>query len=532
MDIKTDKKLTVDTSSTLPLTQTNKLYRDAPASFAAGFRPLHGDGDSDGDDNDSQAEISPSTPLLPSQLRKHHESLKLKARQEQAEKKRADAKEKRASQLQQSLSVTLPDQKSPSDKADIIEEINLVQPPVAWPNDLDDANKDLLLSPTSYHAQGALIRAKSYSMFESSPQQHHQHHTTAYGYPAPPVSQHAQTVYLHQLSSTSSFLSTSPPPQPSMDTRDWIKMQARINSLEQQVGHVSRTNQLLNEELDKVHGHLDKLTHEEGEGWRREYEFLVQQVDLMHRQLSKQFGQFGQFGNSGFAMPTHAKGTGDDGTGLTRMLQREVRDLSDSLRKWQAAYADADERYRKKLDGERVLKQTLQEREAQLIVLVDKLSGYEREFRKSISNYEELMRLSRELQVLEGKHPEHVVRALESATSATSSSSSTSSHTPPRSSGTPDTSISETSSTTSIAGDEWSALQAGLRKRLSASSSMMDAGVLQTMDDANVATGDHMPGTFPASRRNSIAPSQPPPVDHLSVSILSWAALLATYMMS
>ncbi|KAF9969064.1 hypothetical protein BGZ73_008748 [Actinomortierella ambigua] len=522
---KADKKLTVITNSSSHI-ETNSFCHNAPTSFAAGFHPLHGDGD----DNDSQAEISPSTPLLPSQLRKHHESLKLKARQEKAEKKRADAKEKRASQLgKQQPSVVLSDKMPSSDKAEDIVEINLVQPPTRLSYDYADDGKDIP-SPTSYHAQGAMIRAKSHSMFESSPHQRHQH-AMVFGHPAVPVAQQAQTLYPHQPSTTCSFLSTSPPPPPSMDTRDWVKMQARINSLEQQVGHVSRTNQLLNQELDKVNSHLDKLTREEGEGWRREYEFLVHQVDLMHRQLSSQFHQYN---GSQFAMPPQTAGTGDDGTSMTRMLQREVRELSESLRKWQAAYKEADERYQRKLDGERVLKQTLQEREAQLVVLVDKLSGYEREFHRSISNYEELMRLSHELQVLEGKHPEHVLRALESAVSVASSSSSIMSRTPPPLSGTPDTAMSEASSTsptTSTSYSEWSTPGAGLRMRLLALSPT-DVDSMQTMEDANVATGDHMPGTFPASRRNSIAPQQPPPVDHLSVSILSWAALLATYMMS
>ncbi|KAG0228669.1 hypothetical protein BGW42_002047 [Actinomortierella wolfii] len=534
----TDTKLAASTLAKLHIHTDGHHRNNAPTSFAPGIHPLH----DHEDDSHSQAGISPSTPMRPSQLRKHHESLRLKAREEQAEKKRADAKKKRASKVNQLPSATSCDVSTPSDKKDDIEEIPIVRPQIFIPYDDDDNYDKNLMSPTSYHASGALIRAKSYSMFESSPSQHQQpyHHAMVYGNGKADIISQGQMPSLFPSSGTTSpFLSKQPPLPPSMDTRDWVKMQARINSLEQQVAHVSRTNQLLNQELDKVNGHLDRLTREEGEGWRREYEFLVRQVDLMHRQLSNQYHIFCG-GEHAIPSALPAGLEKDDGTNMTRMLQREVRDLSESLRKWQAAYKEADEQYRRKLDGERLLKQTLQEREEQLTSLMEKLSGYEREFHRSMSNYEELKRLSHELQVLEDKHPEHVIRALESATmrysaSSTSLSSLTSHNSRPPSSS-PDTAMSETGSTVSVTSDhEWSSRHAGVRKRFSTAShdsiSTPEASHC-IVEDPNVETGDHMPGTFPVPRRNSIAPPQPPPIDHLSVSILSWAALLATYMVS
>lgn len=133
-------------------------------------------------------------------------------------------------------------------------------------------------------------------------------------------------------------------PEIVIPTRDWIKMQTRINSLETEIVHVTRTNQLLNQELDKVSGHLQRLTSENGEGWRKEYEFLVQQVDLMHRQLQIAHSQ------SSF----EAEGNGHQGQlvrgqpEMTRKLHAEVKDLTASLKSWQTAFQQADEKYRRK----------------------------------------------------------------------------------------------------------------------------------------------------------------------------------------
>ncbi|KAG0275054.1 hypothetical protein BGZ96_003972, partial [Linnemannia gamsii] len=130
------------------------------------------------------------------------------------------------------------------------------------------------LSFSSYHSSGALIRAKSFSMFESSSDsmlgsggRHYQPYSNRNSFMNP------------NYNTSMDF------PEIVMPTRDWIKMQTRINSLETDIVHVTRTNQLLNQELDKVSGHLQRLASEHGVGWQKEYEFLVQQVDLMHRQL-------------------------------------------------------------------------------------------------------------------------------------------------------------------------------------------------------------------------------------------------------
>jgi len=126
-------------------------------------------------------------------------------------------------------------------------------------------------------------------------------------------------------------------------------------------------------------------------------------------------------------------------------------------------------------DGERALKQTLRERETQLSSLVDKLSGYESEFRKSISNYEEWLRLSTELQGLEGPSGQSLPRRL------------------------------------SIEGG-----------------SALDPH--DTSNDELDLAG--MPGTFPGGSREKEPIGENASIDQLSVSILSWAALLATYMLS
>lgn len=146
------------------------------------------------------------------------------------------------------------------------------------------------------------------------------------------------------------------------------------------------------------------------------------------------------------------------------------------------------------IDGERVLKDTLRDRETQLTTLVDKLSGCESEFRKAISNYDEMMRLSAKIEVLESQQvnqstpPKVSLLALESSQDTLSS-----------------TTAASLSSATA------------------------------TVDDSE------MPGSFPevnrgqTRRRSNTLPSNmasPAAVEQVSVSILSWATLLATYMLS
>lgn len=131
------------------------------------------------------------------------------------------------------------------------------------------------------------------------------------------------------------------------------------------------------------------------------------------------------------------------------------------------------------LDGERALKQTLRERENQLSSLVDRLSGYENEFKKSISNYEELMRLSLELEALESKR-----KLIDSSSSKRSTSM-----TVDGSSSNPQPSL------TPISG-----------------------------------TNRSMPGLFPDDEHTRQVAAVN--ADQLTVSILSWAALLATYILS
>jgi hypothetical protein len=337
---------------------------------------------------------------------------------------------------------------------------------------------------------------------------------------------------------------------PEMPTRDWVKMQCKIQALETEVSHVSRTNSLLNQELDKVTAHLSRLLNSEtddeqqqggqsvvaGTGpvgsWRREYEFLVQQVDLMHRQL--QLAQSEQHARARFGGLEIVSARSEDRSEVTQQLYSEVKDLTASLKMWQTAFQQADEKYRRKcgtspfiqrcyccycvgltgllfssvpmetnlfpivysltLDGERVLKETLRDRETQLTTLVDKLSGCESEFRKSISNYDEMMRLSAKIEVLESQRhasesttPKVSLLALESSQDTISVSAAT------------------------------------------------PATTTATIDDGE------MPGSFPevnrgqTRRRSNTLPSNmasPAAVEQVSVSILSWATLLATYMLS
>ncbi|KAF9144092.1 hypothetical protein BGX30_013889 [Mortierella sp. GBA39] len=333
------------------------------------------------------------------------------------------------------------------------------------------------VSSPSYHSSGALIRAKSFSMFESS---------------SDSLMGGGGRHYL-PYSNRNSFMNPNYNasmdfPEIMMPTRDWIKMQTRINSLETDIAHVTRTNRLLNQELDKVSGHLQRLTSADGEGWRKEYEFLVQQVDLMHRQLqiSDSQSSFGVEGNEHQGQLVRGQPE------MTRQLHTEVKDLTASLKSWQTAFQQAEGKYRRKCDGERELKQTLRERENQLSILVEKLSGYENEFKMSMSNYEQLSRLTSELEALDGK------RKLVEGDRGTV------------------TTVSMSTSTSTLAQSSSPALPP-----------LPTTATTAHIDLINKQSG--MPGLFPdANSQRQPAPS----TDHLTVSILSWAALLVTYILS
>ncbi|KAG0283232.1 hypothetical protein BGZ96_012393 [Linnemannia gamsii] len=174
---------------------------------------------------------------------------------------------------------------------------------------------------------------------------------------------------------------------------------------------------------------------------------------------------------------------------MTRKLHAEVKDLTASLKSWQTAFQQADDKYRRKCDGERELKQTLRERESQMSNLVEKLSGYENEFKKSMSNYEQLARLTSELEALDGKRKLSEGDRSTVNTASMSTSTSTLAQSIPSSPSTPATTAN--------------------------------------IDPVYKQPG--MPGLFPDPHTQR----QPAPsTDHLTVSILSWAALLATYILS
>ncbi|KAF8930368.1 hypothetical protein EDD21DRAFT_364505 [Dissophora ornata] len=256
-------------------------------------------------------------------------------------------------------------------------------------------------------------------------------------------------------------------PEVIMSTPEWLKMQTHINSLETEISHVTRTNELLNQELDKVNGYLERWTSQEGAGWRKEYEFLVQQVDVMHRQLQIAYSQMG---HGGGAIQLRQDSEGDvSQPDTTRQLREEVKELTSSLKTWQSALHKAEENYRRKCEGERALKQTLREREAQLSSLAERLNGHDSDIRKSVTNYQELVRFSAKLES-EGK--KQVTTGADSLTSASESSGG---------------------------------------------SSLTDS------------QNDQMPGVFPERQSQSSATVNG---GDLSASILSWAALLATYMLS
>ncbi|KAG0299123.1 hypothetical protein BGZ98_010311 [Dissophora globulifera] len=261
-----------------------------------------------------------------------------------------------------------------------------------------------------------------------------------------------------------------------MPTREWIKMQSHIDSLETEISHVARTNELLNQELDKVNGHLERLTSDEGEGWRKEYEFLVQQIDVMHRQLQFAYSQMGRDPQQRYQhqQGLHSSDGEADGQPETAMqLRQEIKELSSSLKSWKTAFHTTEENYRRKCEGERALKQALQQREAQLSSLVERLSGYDSGSQRSIASHQDLLRLSTGLEELQSKNY------------LTSDASTPEEH---------------------------------------------------SLDSEKADSGSHgedrMPGVFPEGETQPSALSTAGDTDRLSSSILSWTTLLATYMLS
>ncbi|KAG0205169.1 hypothetical protein BGX28_003164 [Mortierella sp. GBA30] len=371
--------------------------------------------------------------LLPSQLRRRHESLRLVMARQQGQKPITsvyeptvvyhekvllvedtprnslylrgddDDEQSESGDGQQST-----DDSNSTDEDDDIDLINIVMgdhlkdDEKQEEEDKEDVGEMEFIG--SYHSS-AMIRAKSQSMFESRPP----HITMANA--LSPLSTRTTTA-----SNMGKFLSE-------MSNGDWIKVQSKIQALEMEVSHISRTNRLLNEELDKLTGILARLTtdnmngdyydnHDDRKqredsthpGWRREYEFLVQQVDLMHRQL--QLAQSERVQLLGRVEATERdEGEKDAQMGVlsgyqaevTRQLHAEVKDLTSSLKKWQSALRQTEDQYRRKCDGERALKRTLKERESQLSSLMERLSSYESKVLESISNdKEELLSSSEE----------------------------------------------------------------------------------------------------------------------------------------
>ncbi|KAF9365827.1 hypothetical protein BGX34_008038 [Mortierella sp. NVP85] len=464
-----------------------------------------------GDESDQEAASS----MLPSQLRKRHESLRLAAREQQQEQKISKPEVKKADvsnyeERESSIDSTIPfiqlsQAQASSESGDIL----IVESAM---HD-DSGHDDTELLAASYHS-GALIRAKSHSMFESS---------AVHGRNVP-----------HTWGSTQSYASAMASPTADhveMPTKDWIRMHSKIQELELEVSHVKRTNLLLNVELDKVNGHLARLTangdDDDAEGWRREYEFLVQQVDWMHRQLqlaqANQQQQQQRQQHRQQQQPkqpkspqqqeqqlTYSHMTDMSSTGMVlrpqlevamaRELRAEVKDLTASLKLWRSAFQQAEEMYRHKCEGERELKKTLREREAQLSSLVGKLTGYESEVQKSIANYEEFLQLSAEM--LDGADNSNMDNRSDAVNDKVSSR-------------------------------PLSPLP--LKRR---SSPQQDASVHPGI--GVMAEKGEIPGTFPGLRwrRNSIrgevttVDAATLTVDQLSVAILSWLALLTTYMLS
>ncbi|KAK3825689.1 MAG: hypothetical protein J3Q66DRAFT_328352 [Benniella sp.] len=462
------------------------------------------------DESDQEAASS----MLPSQLRKRHESLRLAAREQQQEQKISKPEVKKADvndyeERESSIDSTIPFiQLSPAQSSSESGDILIMESTVHEDSGHDESE----LLAASYHS-GALIRTKSHS--ESS---------AVHGRSVPHSWGPAQSY-------ASAMASSHAADHVEMPTKDWIRMHSKIQELELEVSHVKRTNLLLNVELDKVNGHLARLTangnDDDAEGWRREYEFLVQQVDWMHRQLQlaqanqqqqqqrQQHRQQQQPKQQTLPQQQEQQLTCShmadmSATGMVlrpqlevamaRELRAEVKDLTASLKLWRSAFQQAEEMYRHKCEGERELKKTLREREAQLSSLAGKLTGYESEVQKSIANYEEFLQLSAEM--LDGADNSNMDNRSDTVNAK-------------------------------VGGRPRSPLPLNRQ-----SSPQQDASVHPGI--GVMAEKGEIPGTFPGLRwrRNSIrgevttVDAATLTVDQLSVAILSWLALLTTYMLS
>ncbi|KAG0239162.1 hypothetical protein BGX31_003002 [Mortierella sp. GBA43] len=159
-------------------------------------------------------------------------------------------------------------------------------------------------------------------------------------------------------------------PEVSTPARDRAEMQARINILETENARMAQTNDLVSQELDRVNGLLQQLTKREG--GQKEYQFLVQQVDLMHRQLQSMNRQTDHEANLGQAQQQEQVESE-----MIGKLREEIKELTVSLKVWQGAFQQSEEKYRRKCEAERALKQTLRHREVRLSGMADKLAGYE-----------------------------------------------------------------------------------------------------------------------------------------------------------
>ena len=309
---------------------------------------------------EDESEQEAASSMLPSQLRKRHESLRLAAREQQEQKiskpevKKADVNdyEERDSSIDSTIPfIQLSPAQASSESGDILIMESAVHD--------DSGHDESELLAASYHS-GALIRAKSYS--ESSAV-HGRNVSQSWG----PAQSYA-----------SAMASSPTPDHVEMPTKDWIRMHSKIQELELEVSHVKRTNLLLNVELDKVNGHLARLTangdDDDAEGWRREYEFLVQQVDWMHRQLQlaqanqqqqQQRQQHRQQQSKQQKLPqqqeqqlacSHMADMSATGmvlrpqleVAMARELRAEVKDLTASLKLWRSAFQQAEEMYRHK----------------------------------------------------------------------------------------------------------------------------------------------------------------------------------------
>ncbi|KAF9960732.1 hypothetical protein BGZ72_006074 [Mortierella alpina] len=315
-------------------------------------------------------DLDTSVPILPSQLRRRHESMRLLAR---------------TAQKQQEASVHEPIAQDVPSSA-------------LHPQDGDDSKSLVSAGGQSKHNNNSSNNNidsclngedEAEDTIESIGGSHHPH--TAIG--TLPHSMLFEATTSDTIATLASLSAQTDLGFVEIPTRDWIQMQSKMQSLETEVFHVSRTNRLLNEELDKLTGILARLTaggdelknldHEQKQvegasssrqpGWRREYEFLVQQVDLMHRQLQAAQSELGG------RTTTQGRARAEDqmevarSTAVTRQLHAEVKDLTASLKMWQSALQQTDNQYRRKCDDERALKQTLRERESELSSLVEKL---------------------------------------------------------------------------------------------------------------------------------------------------------------